>query len=136
MCPPAVRIHIQSLTQFPSVAGSIYNNRLGSELSRVPGLTPELVDGLKQSVTIIATLPDNIREPVREASIKALSSIFLIPLICSALGAICALYVSWFLISPQISSSSLTEPSGTTMLKNGQNFPRVPEAVLPSSDAT
>ncbi|EKM48458.1 uncharacterized protein PHACADRAFT_266351, partial [Phanerochaete carnosa HHB-10118-sp] len=76
-----------------SIAGSIYDNRLGSELSHVQGLTPELVDALKQSITIIATLPDGLREQVREASIKALTAIFLIPLICSALGAVCALAI-------------------------------------------
>ncbi|EKM48939.1 uncharacterized protein PHACADRAFT_265966, partial [Phanerochaete carnosa HHB-10118-sp] len=76
-----------------SVAGTIYNNRLSSELSRVQGLTPELVDALKQSVTVIATLPDGLREHVREASIRAITAIFLIPLICSALGAVCALAI-------------------------------------------
>lgn len=73
------------------IAGAIYNNQLGHELSRVPGLSTQLIDTLKESITVIATLPDGIRDEVRAASARALRGIFVIPLVCSTMGTVSAL---------------------------------------------
>ncbi|KIP07838.1 hypothetical protein PHLGIDRAFT_13000 [Phlebiopsis gigantea 11061_1 CR5-6] len=66
---------------------------LGRELSHVPGLSTELISTLKESVTVIATLPDGIRDEVRAASARALRGIFVIPLVCSVMAAVSALAI-------------------------------------------
>lgn len=75
------------------IAGAIYNNQLGRELSHVPGLSTELISTLKESVTVISTLPDGIRDEVRAASARALRGIFVIPLVCSVMAAVSALAI-------------------------------------------
>jgi len=69
-----------------SIAGVIYDNRLGIELGTIPGLSSQLVSTLKESVTVIGTLPEPLREEVIAASVRALQPVFLIPLVCAALA--------------------------------------------------
>ncbi|KAI0072123.1 MFS general substrate transporter, partial [Panus rudis PR-1116 ss-1] len=75
-----------------SIAGSIFNNHLGTDLSHVPGLAPEIVAVLKESVSAISSIPEPLQSEVRDAATRALRPVFMIGVVSSALGSICALY--------------------------------------------
>lgn len=69
-----------------SIAGSIFDNRLASVLVKIPGLSTELVEALKQSVIVISSLPEPLRGQVRESSIKSLTAVFLISLVSAVMA--------------------------------------------------
>ncbi|KAG2360168.1 ABC transporter [Suillus spraguei] len=76
-----------------SIAGAIFNNGLSTQLSHVAGLSPEVVSAVKQSVTAIDSLPSSIRQEVMDAATLGLRPVFLIPLVCAALGSVSSLLI-------------------------------------------
>ncbi|KAG2125863.1 ABC transporter [Suillus cothurnatus] len=76
-----------------SIAGTIFDNGLSTQLSHVTGLSPEIISAVKQSVTAIDSLPSNVREEVMYAAALGLRPVFLIPLICAALASISSLMI-------------------------------------------
>ncbi|KAG0708243.1 ABC transporter [Suillus ampliporus] len=76
-----------------SVAGTIFDNGLSTQLSRVAGLSPDVISAVKQSVTVIDLLSSDIRQEVMDAAALGLRPIFLIPLICTALSSISSLMI-------------------------------------------
>jgi hypothetical protein len=48
-----------------SIAGTIFNNQLGKELSHIAvTLSPAMIKAVKESVTVIFTLPQDQQAPV------------------------------------------------------------------------
>ncbi|KAI0073239.1 MFS general substrate transporter [Panus rudis PR-1116 ss-1] len=76
-----------------SIAGAIFNNNIQTQLNHIPGLTPELAAAIRQSITVIPSLPDALQADVRAAAVRALRPIFLIGVVFSALGTICAIFI-------------------------------------------
>ncbi|KAI0937723.1 hypothetical protein AcV7_003679 [Taiwanofungus camphoratus] len=73
-----------------SIAGTIFDNRLGHEVSKISGLPAGLLAEITQSITVINTLPDDgLRQQVIAAAVRALSPIWLL-----VLGAICMAILS------------------------------------------
>ncbi|KAG2074945.1 ABC transporter [Suillus decipiens] len=76
-----------------SIAGAIFNNGLSTQLSRVAGLSPEVVSAVKQSVTVIDSLPSNIRQEVMNAAVLALRPVFMMLLVFAALASVSSLMI-------------------------------------------
>ncbi|KAG1809927.1 ABC transporter [Suillus plorans] len=76
-----------------SIAGTVFDNGLNTQLSRVVGLSPEVISAVKQSVTVIDSLPSNIRQEVMNAAALGLRPVFLIPLVCAALASVSSLMI-------------------------------------------
>lgn len=76
-----------------SIAGTIFDNGLSTQLSRVTGLSSEVISAVKQSVTAIDSLPSDIRQEVMDAAALGLRPVFLIPLACAALSSISSLMI-------------------------------------------
>jgi len=75
-----------------AIAGTIFNNELVKELAKyASGLTPETLQAVKQSVTVIFTLPESMQVPVVKAYVHALDYAFLLSVptcICATLAAL------------------------------------------------
>lgn len=76
-----------------SIAGTIFDNGLSIQLSRVTGLSSEVISAVKQSVTVIDSLPSDIRQEVMDAAALGLRPVFLIPLVCAALSSISSIMI-------------------------------------------
>jgi EmrB/QacA subfamily drug resistance transporter len=76
-----------------SIAGTVFDNGLSIQLSRVAGLSPEVITAVKQSVTFINSLPSDIRQEVMDAAALGLRPVFLIPLVCAALSSVSSLMI-------------------------------------------
>ncbi|KAG2749724.1 ABC transporter [Suillus brevipes Sb2] len=75
------------------IAGTIFDNGLSIQLSRVTGLSSEVISAVKQSVTVIDSLPSDIRQEVMNAAALGLRPVFLIPLVCAALSSISSIMI-------------------------------------------
>ncbi|KAK7691580.1 hypothetical protein QCA50_004979 [Cerrena zonata] len=73
-----------------SIAGTLYNNRLATNLAKIPDIAPDTLKALTESITVIATLPEPLRSEARVASVDSLLPVFLIPLVVSVLGSLCS----------------------------------------------
>lgn len=92
-----------------SIAGTIFDNGLSTQLSRVTGLSSEVISAVKQSVTAIDSLPSDIRQEVMDAAALGLRPVFLIPLVCAALSSISSLMIRDYSIRER---ARLTESLG------------------------
>lgn len=74
-----------------AIAGTIFNNQLVKELAHYAGgLSPEMLTAVKQSVTVIFTLPESIQAPVVHSYVKALDYTFILSVptcVCATLAA-------------------------------------------------
>lgn len=78
--------------RFYSIAGTVFNNQLSKELaSRLPNLDPAIAAAVKESVTVIETLPASIKQSVIDAAIKANTFCFLVTLVACALASVSGL---------------------------------------------
>ncbi|KZT41235.1 ABC transporter [Sistotremastrum suecicum HHB10207 ss-3] len=80
-----------------SVAGALFENQLARYLHLlVPDLSPETAAALHQSVSVIFTLPDEVRRATIEAYVQSLDKVFLIGVpvgfLASVSGMICRDY--------------------------------------------
>jgi MFS family permease len=75
-----------------AIAGTIFNNQLVKELAKyASGLTPETMTAVKQSVTVIFSLPESVQASVVKAYVHALDYAFLLSVptcICGTLSAL------------------------------------------------
>lgn len=92
-----------------SIAGTIFDNGLSIQLSRVTGLSSEVISAVKQSVTVIDSLPSDIRQEVMDAAALGLRPVFLIPLVCAALSSISSIMIRDYNIRER---AGLTESLG------------------------
>jgi len=77
-----------------AIAGSIFANQLVKELAHyAPNLSPDVVRGVRQSVTYIATLPLDEREAVISAYSRALGYAWLLSVPCGVLASLCSLLI-------------------------------------------
>ncbi|EJU00069.1 MFS general substrate transporter [Dacryopinax primogenitus] len=77
-----------------SIAGTVFANQLGSQLAQyAPGLDPSIVQTLKESVTVVATLPLDQQGPIIEAYTKALDYVYIIGVPAGVLGTLSALLI-------------------------------------------
>jgi len=70
-----------------SVAGAVFNNRLVCELEQIPDFPFSLISALQESMLVVQTLPDDLRQEAMAAIVKALRIVFLIPLVAAILAA-------------------------------------------------
>lgn len=91
-----------------AIAGSVFANQLKLNLARlVPNLSPEDLQQILQSVTIVSTLPDEIRTPVLVSYVRALDPVFLIGVPAGALTCL----ASWWIADYNLKQRS----AGTSM---------------------
>jgi len=77
-----------------AIAGSVFSNQLKLNLVRyVPNLSPEDLQRILQSVTIVSTLPNEVRSQVLISYVRALDPVFLIGVPAGALTCL----VSWWI---------------------------------------
>lgn len=75
-----------------AIAGSVLANQLGKYLFLyAPDLPPAIAIAVRQSVSVIFTLPAEQQEPVIRAYLKALNSVFLIGVPAGVLASLSAL---------------------------------------------
>lgn len=75
-----------------AIAGTIFGNQLGSELAN-SGLPAEVINGVKQSVTVIFQLPESSRGPVVTAYIKAVDYTFILAIPACVLTSLSGLLI-------------------------------------------
>ncbi|KZT62115.1 ABC transporter [Calocera cornea HHB12733] len=74
------------------IAGTIFSNQLTKELAiYAPTLPAEIAQAIKESVTVVQTLPADQQGPIVEAYVKALDYVYLIGVPGGVFGALCAL---------------------------------------------
>jgi len=75
-----------------AIAGTIFNNQLVKELATyASGLDPQVMQAVKQSVTVIFTLPASQQAPVVHSYVKALDYTFVLSVptcVCASLAAL------------------------------------------------
>ncbi|KAH9924223.1 major facilitator superfamily domain-containing protein [Fomitopsis serialis] len=76
-----------------SLAGTLFDNSLGTHLAQVPGLTDTLRTEVAESIEIIALLPEPLRGEVIDAAISAIKPTWLLVLGCVILGSLCGVFV-------------------------------------------
>ncbi|KAG9086758.1 hypothetical protein FRC06_002884 [Ceratobasidium sp. 370] len=77
-----------------AIAGSVLANQLGKYLFLyAPDLPAGIATAVRQSVSVIFTLPQEQQEPVIRAYLKALNSVFLIGVPTGALGSLSGFFV-------------------------------------------
>ncbi|CAG7852110.1 Putative HC-toxin efflux carrier TOXA [Serendipita indica DSM 11827] len=77
-----------------AIAGTIFNNQLVKELARFGGtLEPDVLQAVKQSVTVIFTLPADIQTVVVHSYVKALDYTFILSVPTCALASFAAVLV-------------------------------------------
>ena len=80
---------------FHSVSGAVFAGRLNERLSVLaPDLPPSLRAAVRESVTVIFTLPEDTKAPVVTAYLSAVNSVFLIGVACAAIASFAALFIS------------------------------------------
>jgi len=77
-----------------AVAGSIFANQLVKELAKfAPNLPPDVVHGVRQSVTYIFTLPLNERDPVISAYSRSLGYAWLLSVPCGIFASLSSFFL-------------------------------------------
>jgi MFS family permease len=77
-----------------AIAGTIFNNQLIKELAKYAGdLSPDVIEGVKQSVTVIFSLPLDQQGGVIHSYVKALDYTFILSVPCCGMATIFALFV-------------------------------------------
>jgi MFS family permease len=75
-----------------AIAGTIFANQLQTQLAFfAPTLDPATAYSVRQSVTVIFTLPLEQQEPVIKAYCRALGHVFILGIPCGVLGSLSAL---------------------------------------------
>jgi len=75
-----------------AIAGTIFNNQLGSELAS-SGLSAQIIEGVKQSVAVVLSLPAEQRGPVITAYISAVDYTFILAIPACILTSIAAVLI-------------------------------------------
>lgn len=75
-----------------AIAGTIFGNQLGAELAN-SGLPEEVINGVKQSVTVIFSLQPEARAPVVTAYIKAVDYTFILAIPACILTSVSAVLI-------------------------------------------
>ncbi|PVG01377.1 ABC transporter [Serendipita vermifera] len=77
-----------------AIAGTIFNNQLVKELGGYANqLSPELLQAVKQSVTVIFSLPPELQAPVVHAYVRSLDYVFIFSVPVCAITTIAALFI-------------------------------------------
>jgi hypothetical protein len=77
-----------------SVGGTVFANQLTTNLapySQVLG--PELIKGVRQSVTVIFSLPQQLQQPVVDAYVKSVATMYITIVPCMFLAGLCGVFV-------------------------------------------
>jgi EmrB/QacA subfamily drug resistance transporter len=76
-----------------AIAGTIFANQLQTQLTYfAPGLSSDVALAVRQSVTVIFTLPPEMQEPVIKAYSRALGYVFILGIPCGAFASLSALF--------------------------------------------
>jgi len=77
-----------------SIAGAIFNNQLVKELgSYATEISPDVIQAVKQSVTVIFQLPEGLQAPVVHAYVLSLDYVFIFCVPVAALTTIVSLLI-------------------------------------------
>ncbi|KZO92741.1 ABC transporter [Calocera viscosa TUFC12733] len=77
-----------------SIAGTIFANQLGKELAiYAPNIDPSVAQLLKESVTVVLTLPADQQGPIIEAYTKALDYVYIIGVPAGVMATLSALLI-------------------------------------------
>lgn len=77
-----------------SIAGTIFNNQLVKELGAYADqIPPEILKAVKQSVTVIFQLPQELQGPVVHAYVKSLDYVFIFCVPVAVLSTVFALLI-------------------------------------------
>jgi hypothetical protein len=77
-----------------SLAGTIFNNQLVKELGTYADqIPPDVLKAVKQSVTVIFQLPEDLQAPVVHAYVKSLDFVFIFCVPVSILTAVVAVLI-------------------------------------------
>jgi hypothetical protein len=77
-----------------SVGGTVFANQLTTNLAPyAQTLGPELIKGVRQSVTVIFSLPQQLQQPVVDAYVKSVATMYITIVPCMILAGICGMFV-------------------------------------------
>lgn len=77
-----------------SVGGTVFANQLATSLAPYSqALGPELIQAVRQSVTVVFSLPPQLQQPVVEAYVKSVSTMFITIVPCLALAGLFGMLV-------------------------------------------
>jgi hypothetical protein len=77
-----------------SIGGTVFANQLTTNLAPYSQiLGPQLIQGVRQSVTVVFSLPPQLQQPVVDAYVKSLSTMYITIVPCLILAGIFGMLV-------------------------------------------